>query len=258
MMYSFLYISIGCLCPKAVEAEAALVLRVFYKIFRHILFKIHLRGRDNITRRGPLILVSNHAGSFGPISVITSFPSKLYPWVDHETTDPRSAGKKVQVEFLEAELHLKPPLSEYLGRVIGRICAALMRDIEAIPVYDKSRRIWSTVDESLKLLQQGKNILVFPEDSLKPKNEVLCDFSTGFMHLAKYYFEKTRRAISFLPIAVNRKVKGIGVGKPIQFNERTPFQDEKARLKRELESSIFTLYRSLENDGDAQKVSGLR
>jgi 1-acyl-sn-glycerol-3-phosphate acyltransferase len=244
--------------PWTAYVGAVVVSRLFYKIFRFVLLRIRIHGRRNINLHGPLILVSNHAGSFGPISVITSFPSKLYPWVDHETTEAKTVAKKVQEDFLEAELHLKPPLSAYLGRVIGRICVALLKDIEAIPVYGKSRRIRHTVDTSLKLLEEGKNILVFPEDVKKSKNEAICDFSTGFMNLAKLYFEKTRKAVSFLPIAVNRRVKGILVGKPIRFDESVPFHDEKARLKRELESSIFTMYRSLEGQADTRKVVGLK
>ncbi len=233
-----------------------MVARRFYKIFRYILFRIRVRGAGNLSRRGPQILVSNHAGAFGPISVITSFATKLYPWVDHETVERKTAGRKVQEDFLEAELHFKPPFSSYFGRVIGRVCAALMRDINAIPVYGKSRRIRATVDMSLDLLEKGENILVFPEDAKKPKNEAFCDFSTGFMNLARLYFEKTRKAISFIPVAVNRKVKGILVGKPIRFNALAPFRDEKQRLKQELETSIFDMYRRLEEDSEPDEASG--
>jgi 1-acyl-sn-glycerol-3-phosphate acyltransferase len=231
-----------------------MVARLFYKAFRYLLFKIHVRGTRNFTNRGPVILVSNHEGSFGPISVITSFPSKLYPWVDHEITDLRTVATRIQTEFLEAELHLKPPVSTYLARVIGRICVSLMKNIDAIPVYKESFQIRSTVDRSLQLLQEGKNILVFPENPLKPINEVLCDFYTGFLHLARLYFEKTRKAITFLPIAVNRKVKSILIGKPIDFNGTNPFSEEKIRLKKELESTIYTLYYSLEENPEPRKA----
>lgn len=233
-----------------------MVARLFYKAFRYLLFKIRVKGIRNIHAKEPVILVSNHAGTFGPISIITSFPSKLYPWVDHEVTDKRTVAKRVQAEFLEAELHLKPPLSAYLGRLIGRICVALMHDINAIPVYDKSRKIKSTVDQSVRLLEQGKNILVFPENSQKPINEVLCDFCMGFVHLARLYFEKTRKAVLILPVAVNQKVKGILVGRPLRFDGQSPFPAEKARLKKELESTITTLYRSLENGSGPKPDKG--
>ncbi len=195
----------------------------------------------------PVIMVANHAGSFGPVSVITTVPVKAYPWVAHEVTDAESAARRVQAEFLEQELHLRPPVSEVLGRVVGRICAALMRDIGAIPVYAKSRMIAHTLQRSLRLLEEGKNILVFAEDSMRPLNDAICEFCTGFIHLARMYYEKTRKAIQFVPVAVNRKVRGIIVGAPIRFDAQNPFAREKARLKRELEDSVSTLYRELED-----------
>ena len=221
--------------------------RFIYRVIRLLFFRSRLLSNRRIAVDEPVIMVANHAGSFGPVSVITTVPVKAYPWVAHEVTDPRTAARRVQEEFLERELHLRPPVSELLGRVIGHICAALMKDIGAIPVYQKSRRIASTFQRSLQLLEEGKNILVFAEDSMRPLNEAICEFCTGFVHLARLYYEKTRKAIQIVPVAVNRKVRGILVGVPIRFNGENPFPREKARLKRELESSVSALYQELED-----------
>jgi 1-acyl-sn-glycerol-3-phosphate acyltransferase len=225
-----------------------MVARHFYKVVRLLLFNSRLRGTKNLHRDEPVIMVANHVGSFGPVSVITSLPIRMYPWVAHEVTDVRTVAPRIQAEFLEQELHLRPPLSTYLAKVIGRICVALMKDIGAIPVYPKSKKIKNTVQCSLSLLQEGKNILVFAEDSSKKLNEVLCEFCTGFIHVARLYYEKTRKAIQFLPVAVNRSVGGIKIGTPIRFDASLPFHRERQRLKSELERTIYSLYCELEND----------
>ena len=232
--------------------------RYIYKVIRRLFFRSRLYGRPAIAAGEPVIMVANHAGSFGPVSVITSVPVRMHPWVAHEVTDLRTVAKRIQVEFLEQELHLTPPLSAYLARIIGRICVALMKDIGAIPVYSHSRKIASTVQESLRLMEEGKNILVFAEDSKLPLNEAICEFCTGFIHLAKLYYEKTRKAVHFIPVAVNRKVRGILVGAPILFDAANPFPREKQRLKRELERSVYTLYRELEDATEIKKASGMR
>lgn len=229
--------------------------RYLYRVIRRLFFRSRLHGRPDIAAGEPVILVANHAGSFGPVSVITTMPVRMHPWVSHEVTDLRSVAKRIQAEFLEQELHLKPPLSSWLARVIGRICVALMKDIGAIPVYSQSRKISSTVQESLRLMEEGQNILVFAEDSKRPLNATICEFCTGFIHLAKLYYEKTRKAVLFVPVAVNRKVRGILVGAPIRFNAANPFPREKERLKRELESSVCTLYRELEDGLELQAAS---
>jgi len=222
--------------------------RRLYKLFRFLLLRVRLHGVRNLRSRGPLILVSNHAGSYGPLSVITSLPLELYPWVVSETVDARTAARRIQAEFLEAELHLKPPLSAWLARAIARIAAALMRAIDAIPVYQHSRNIRSTVERSVELLERGKNILVFPEDPARRLNDVLNHFCTGFVHLARQYYERTRRAVLFIPVAVNRGVRAIKVGRPVRFDASAPFAVERDRLKRELEDRVYQLYRSLEDD----------
>jgi hypothetical protein len=191
-------------------------------------------------------MVANHVGSFGPVSVITSMPVRMYPWVAHEVTDLSTVAPRIQQEFLEQELHLKPPFSTWLGKVVGRICVALMKDIGAIPVYQKSSRIKSTVLQTLSLLQQGKSVLVFAEDSSKKINDTLCEFCTGFIHVAKLYYQETRKAVQFLPVAVNRRVGAILIGKPIRFDAGKPFSSEKKRLKSELESTVYSLYLQLE------------
>jgi 1-acyl-sn-glycerol-3-phosphate acyltransferase len=222
----------------------------FYKVLRRLFFNAHLRGLRNLRGAEPFILVSNHAGAFGPVSVITSVPVEIYPWVAHEVTDPQTAAPRIQAEFVERELKLKPPLSRVLARLIARVCVALMKDIGAIPVYQESRRITATVRQSLALLQQGRNLLVFAEDSTRKINEVLCEFSTGFIHVARLYYQATKKAVQFLPVAVNRHVRRILVGAPIRFDGTIPFAREKQRLKAELECSVYTLYRELERGQD--------
>ncbi len=225
-----------------------MVARYFYKVLRHLFFRSRLRGRANLTPGEPVIMVANHVGSFGPVSVITSMPVRMYPWVAHEVTDLKTVSRRIQDEFFEQELHLRPPVSTFLARVVGRICVALMKDIGAIPVYQQSKKIRTTVQLSLSLLEQGKTILVFAEDSTRKINEALCEFCTGFIHLAKLYYDKTKKVVLFLPVGVNRKVGGILIGKPIRFDAANPFPREKIRLKSELEASVFTLYQELERE----------
>jgi hypothetical protein len=228
------------------------LIHILCRVIKQVLLQMRLRGWGQVARllaRGePLILVSNHIGSYGPLSVISSLPAKLYPWVAHEVTELKKVVRHLQVEFTELELKLRPPLSIWLARLIGRICVAIMRSIEAIPVYDRSRRIRTTIQRSLELLLRGKTILVFPENKECPINEVLGDFNTGFLAMARLYYQKTQKLIRFLPVAVNEKVKVIKIGRPIRFDVRLPFLQEKLRLKRKLQEAIYSLYYSLEDE----------
>ena len=68
------------------------------------------------------------------------------------------------------------------------------------------------------------------------------------MHIAKLHYERTKKAVQFLPVAVNKKVGGIRIGKPIRFDAASPFGREKQRLKRELESTVYSLYCAMEKE----------
>jgi hypothetical protein len=232
------------------RTQGGVIVRILCKLFQRLILKLRLHGLGRAFRYlacgEPLIIVSNHIGSYGPLSIISSLPLKVYPWVAHEVTSMRQVASRLQREFTELELRLRPPASVWLARLIGRICVFIMRDLQAIPVYASSRRIRDTLQRSLELLLRGKNILVFPENKERPINEVLGDFSTGFLAMARLYYEKTRKAIRFLPVAVNQKVKGIQIGRAIRFDAALPFAQEKRRLKRELEASIYSMYYDLE------------
>jgi 1-acyl-sn-glycerol-3-phosphate acyltransferase len=230
-----------------------MVAQHFYKVLRRLFFNARLRGLEHLSSSEPMILVANHAGAFGPVSVITSMPCEVHPWVAHEVTELLTAAPRIQAEFCEAELRLKPPLSAFLGRLIGSVCVALMKDIGAIPVFSKSKGIRDTVMRSLALLQQGKNILVFAEDSTRKLNDVLCEFCTGFIHVARLYYQATRKAVQFLPVAVHRQAGRILVGTPIRFDATIPFAREKQRIRRELESAVYTLYQTLQRAWDQRR-----
>jgi 1-acyl-sn-glycerol-3-phosphate acyltransferase len=232
-----------------------MVARYFFKAIRYLFFKAHVQGRSHLRSREPLIMVANHVGSFGPVSLITSMPVRMYPWVAHEVTDLKTVAPRIQKEFMEQELHLNPPLSRWLSVVVGRVCVALMKDIGAIPVYQKSKKITATVLQSLSLLEQGKNILVFAEDSTKKISDTMYEFCTGFIHVARLYYQATTKAVQFLPVAVNRRIGAILIGTPIRFDAAKPFSVEKRRLKSELEKTVQSLYEQLERNAAAHPAA---
>jgi len=111
----------------------------------------------------PAIFIANHEGSYGPVTAMASLPQPVYPWVAHEITDLALCPKYIENDFVRPEVHLRPPLSVLFSRIIGRICVALMRDLHAVPVYKNSRKIAETIAMSVRLLEQGKRLLIFPE-----------------------------------------------------------------------------------------------
>ncbi len=203
----------------------------------------------------PAIFIANHAGSYGPITAMASLPQPLYPWVTHEITDIALCPAYIEHDFVRAEVHLRPPLSLFLARVVGRICVAMMRDLHAIPVYRNSRKIVETIASSVRLLEQGKRLLIFPEIPNRIFNGIVNEFDTGFINIARLFFERTAKVVSFFPVAVNRGRMALHLGAPIRFNPFNSFRLEKIRIKGELVESISAMYRELEGSEEPAAVA---
>ena len=172
------------------------------------------------------------------MTVMSFLPFQLYPWVTHEVTDRWKCADYIEDEFFRKELHLKPPVSTALAVIVARICVTLMKYLQAIPVYKRSRRINSSLSMSSAYLSDGMNLLVFPEVSDWELNDLICKFDTGFVHIAKLHFERKHEVVKFYPVAVNRATRMIRFGDPLSVDPGRSFVREKRRIVKELEDRI--------------------
>lgn len=220
---------------------------LFYKIVRvYLLHSIWLFQKPDV--RQPAIFIANHEQSYGPVTAMASLPKPLSPWVTHEIIDPALCPTYIEGDFVRPEVHLKPPLSTILSRIIGRICVALMKDLKAIPVYRQSRRIAETIRTSVRFIEQGKRLLIFPEIKNQRWNDIINEFDTGFIGIARKLFEKTQEVAAFFPVAVNRRLKELRLGPPVLFDPTRPYHAERARIRDELMERICAMYREMEGE----------
>jgi 1-acyl-sn-glycerol-3-phosphate acyltransferase len=220
----------------------------FYKklqIVFSIFWRCRVINKENIPSPGPAVLVSNHLGSYGPIAVLSGMPVRLYPWVEHQTADWKLSPDYLRRDFVEPELHFKPPLSHLAAWLIAWACVLLMKIIQVIPVYEKSMKLTITWKRSLELLKQKKLLVVFPENSSVPLNEVMNEFDQGFIGLAPLYHQKTGKVLKFFPVAVHKGAKAIKIGQPVAYNPQKSIASERERIKKALQASITKMYLSL-------------
>ncbi len=218
-----------------------------YKVIRaYLLRSITLFQRPDAGQ--PAIFIANHEQSFGPVTAMASLPKPLFPWVTYEIIDPALCPTYIEGDFVRPEVHLRPPLSTILSRVIGRICVVLMKDLKAIPVYRQSRRIAETIRTSVRCIEQGKRLLIFPEMKDQRWNEIINEFDTGFVGIARRLFEKTQRIAAFFPVAINRRLRQLRLGAPVLFDPTRPYHAERERIREELMERICAMYREMEGE----------
>jgi 1-acyl-sn-glycerol-3-phosphate acyltransferase len=225
-----------------------LIWTVLAKVIRVFYIKAHIEGVQNVFQSANAVVVANHLGSFGPLALMSSLTHKLYPWVVQEVTNLKDCAAYIRKDFVEKELKLRSFLGRELSRIIGRICVRLMTYLKAIPVYGRSREIYKTFEISLSYLKSKRALLVFPENDESKRQDDLCMLNTGFIRMAKWLYESSHKVLTFYPVAINKKVRGIRVGEPIRFDPSAPYGEERMRIKEYLERSISRMYRALEQE----------
>ena len=117
----------------------------------------------------------------------------------------------------------------------------LTKRARGIPVSrDNPRSNIKTMQESIKTLEKKKSIVIFPEESYV--SEGVGEFQTGFEHLAKYYYQKTGKKVTFYPIFISQINKKMYIEKPIIYNPENNPNEEKKRITDYLHNTMVESY----------------
>ncbi|MGQ9779492.1 MAG: lysophospholipid acyltransferase family protein [Bacillota bacterium] len=224
-------------------------------LVRHLFPRPEICGLHHLDPYAPAILVANHLGSFAPVVLSAHFPYPFSPWVTHEVTDPTLCPAHLLKDFVRPELGLDGPAGEFVARVLGRVCVAVMREIGAIPVYRKSKKLRLTVEKSVERLAAGGRVLVFPEVQNTLWDETVNEFHTGFVNIARSLYRRTGAVVKFYPVCVHRKKNLILIGEGVAFAPERPFGLEKKRIVEYLEESIRRMYHAAEAVSPAEAPS---
>lgn len=212
--------------------------------FQELIWGGDLLGNDYLPETGPAVFVSNHLGALGPIAVGASIPLRLHTWTHADLLDPLLAPDYLRRDFVERQLHLKSPLSEWLAEGISKITVPLLRTVGCIPVYHTPEGLLETFHLSVDLLTEGKFLLIFPENSdlpLDPRYQMK-PFRKGFARLGEMYYERTKKILPFHPVAVHAESMTVRVGRPIRYNPLNDPANERARITDLLERTIHEMY----------------
>jgi len=217
-----------------------------------------LVGEENLPRRGPAVFIANHLEATGPIAAACSIPLRLYPWSVADMVDKEKAAAWLKWDFVERTLHLKPPASVWVAKVLSRITVPMLRSLGCIPVYKGDyERMVETLRLSMDVLRQGKFLLVFPEDNMMPKDAEtqMQPFQRSFARLGEMYYEETGQRLEFYPVAVHPEGYVV-VGKAVAFDPLNPVGLERHRLKDLMEDTVRAMYLQVENKA-GREVSAL-
>ena len=165
------------------------------------LFSPHYRmeGTENLPD-GPCVIVGNHSQMYGPIAGELYIPGPHYVWCIGEMMHREEVAEYAYRDFWS----LKPRRYRWLYRLLSR---------------------------------EGNRLVIFPEHYV-PRNNIVHDFQERFVDVARMYYRKTGRELSFVPMYVAPRLRSLTFGTPVVFRADAPIAEERSRICGELMNAI--------------------
>lgn len=182
--------------------------------------------------RGGIIL-SNHEGTDAPLSLELYSGAPLRMWGAHEMNSGLIKLYKYQSEVY---YHEKKHWNIHLARLFCLIASPLTnmfyKGLGVISTYRDARFI-KTVRESYQALDDGYNVVIYPEDSTKGYLEVLEGFYSGFATFAEYCLKKGKDVPIYVTYFRKKDLKYI-VAEPVFYSQLKAYGATKEQISREL------------------------
>ena len=119
----------------------------------------------------------------------------------------------------------------------------IFNNADTIPVYHDGR-LKDTFRKSVDALEEGSSLVIFPEQNVR-YNHIIYDFQERFIDLARFYYKRTGRPLSFVPVYYAPKLGKAVIGSAVSCDPKKPFSEERARIRSELMAQLTEMARAL-------------
>lgn len=204
--------------------------------------KMDIVGADKLPD-GPLVIVGNHSQLHGPIACELYFPDDHYIWCASQMMEIREVPAYAYGDFWSEKPRWQRPFYKLLSYLIAPLSALIFKNARTVAVY-KDRRVLATFKESAARLASGQSIIIFPEHDEK-HNNIINGFQDGFVDLAKLYYKRTGKELSFVPLYIAPRLHKMYLGTPVTFCAENPLDEEKKRICAYLADEISSIAYSL-------------
>ncbi len=206
-------------------------MKYIYYVFRFFvnLFypKIEVIGLENLPKE-PCVIAGNHAQMNGPIAGELRFPGKKYIWCAAEMMKLKDVPTYAFQDFWSRKPKSVRWLYKLLSYIIAPVSVCVFNNAHTIGVYH-DKRVVSTFKESVVRLEEGANLIIFPEYDA-PHNHIVCEFQDGFVELARTYYKKTGKELAFVPMYLAPKLKKMYLGQPTYYKNDNSAKEERKRI----------------------------
>lgn len=219
---------------------------IYYKTIRGILRLVFPHAETTYEEPPgdePAVYVCNHSAVRGPVMMTLDFKRPHQTWTVSFALDRKKAGNYAYHDVLFGESRRHKGFYRFLSRIIARALPPLLIYSDTIPVYH-DRGIVTTFKESIKALTDGEDIVIFAE-SPERYSAYINRLQEGFIDLARLYYKRTKKALKFYPVYLEKKNAVISVGAPIAYDPDEPMDTQRKKIADYLCENIDRLGRAL-------------
>lgn len=219
---------------------------ICYRIFRFALWlfypKVTINGTEKLPDE-PCIIMANHSQMHGPIAGELYFPGNKKIWCASQMMHLKDVPAYAFEDFWSKKPKATLPFFKLLSYLIAPLSACIFSNASTIGVYRDSRII-STFKKTVSALQNGDNVVIFPE-CYEPYNHIVTQFQENFVSVAKLYYKRTGKCLSFVPMYIAPKLKAMYLGIPTVYSPDAPEEEERRRICRYAMDTITEMAQAL-------------
>ena len=216
--------------------------RVLRKLVQLCYPRIRVEGAENLPD-APCIIVGNHAQMHGPICCEFYLPGKRRIWCAGEMMELKAVPPYAYKDFWSGKPRSIRWLFKLCSYLIAPIAVCVFNNAFTIPVYHDTR-ILKTFRQTFAALDDGANVVIFPECAT-PDNNIVYRFQDRFVDVAKMYYKRSGKALSFVPMYVAPRLKTLYLGPPVVYDPDAGAEAERSRICQYLSAQITATARSL-------------
>ena len=207
--------------------KGALLYPVFKGLVRIFSPKMQVEGLEHLPEE-PSIVVANHAQMHGPIACELYFPGNRYTWCAGEMMHLKDVPAYAYKDFWSRKPGWTKPFYKLLSWLIAPLSVCIFNNAQTIGVYHDAR-VLSTFKKTVARLEEGAHVVIFPEHAV-PKNHILCEFQDKFIDIARLYYKRTGKELTFVPMYIAPGLGKMVLGEPARFQPSAPPEQERHRI----------------------------
>lgn len=190
------------------------------------------RERRSAPLPRPCVVVCRHKNGSGPIRTLLMMEEEVRPWVLDVFCEKEACFRHFRRFTLPMRLNMPAWLSAPCARAISYVVPPLMRAMGGIPVHRGSARSLVTLRETLRALERGQRVIIYPDVNYADTSHEVKALYGGYLLLARLFEQRCGARLAFVPAAA---VKGaILIGAPLYADEGEPRESIDERVRQAL------------------------